>query len=365
MAAELSLTDALHGRVKPLLTAGCAAFLIFFSLYIMTCFIFSSDFFGMNDRSPQAVMEGKAARPLVYRQLMPTLVQGLVAATPGAVRESVTEMVHEFLWHNPLMIEIEKTRHPHGPPPELDDPHLYTLFVIALTDYLFVLGYFYLLWRLARRLFPQSFTIQLLAPLLGGLSLPAFCGNYGYMYDFPVLFFSAWLALLLQDRRFWWFTGIMALATFNKETTIYMIALFLLIGFDTLPRKTFWQLAAAQVALYLAIRLFMWQLYASQPDDTQMWRRILVHGMAGLRGYTIWTLLGMGAGLALFTYRWQEKPLLLRRWLVLLPLMVVAWLLFGNPEEYRVFYEIFPCLTLLAAHTLATALKWTQGFQGS
>jgi hypothetical protein len=46
---------------------------------------------------------------------------------------------------------------------------------------------------------------------------------------------------------------------------------------------------------------------------------------------------------------WARKPLVLRGILIaVLPPMVVLFLLFGYPYEWRVFYELLPVVVLLA-----------------
>jgi hypothetical protein len=57
----------------------------------------------------------------------------------------------------------------------------------------------------------------------------------------------------------------------------------------------------------------------------------------------------------LMTYRWQEKPAFLKTGLWLLPLVYMAYVMHGNPGEYRVFFDVLPLIILLATHTLTQA----------
>lgn len=338
-------------------TAACILLILPVSLFAMINFVFSSDFLGMGARSPEAMMSGTALKPHIYRQLVPVTARAIVAITPQTMQEKITAGLSESLWNNRLFAEAVKLRHRAGKPMELHDSRLYPFFIICMIDWLALLGYAYMLWQLARTLFPDRFSIHIMAPLFGLLALPPFCGKYGYIYDFPVLFFCAWLTLLIARQRWGWYCVVFAVATLNKETTLYLIALFGLYGFYRLPRGQWIFYLAVQVLLFAIIKLLL-ALYFENVGSDAFYKGIYGHLRANLDGYSVYTLLGLGAALTLFSYRWEEKPLLLRCWLGVLPFMIVAWLIYGNRNEYRVFYEIFPALTLLACHTLATGLRW-------
>lgn len=338
--------------------ACCAVLALPISIFCMITFIVSSDFLGMDERSPKAMMEGYALKPHVYRQLIPTLTRGIMAITPEDTKKSIAEGLHSTLWDMRLFAESVKLRHKDFRPIELEDERLYPFVIISLLDYLFLLGYAYMLWRLAREIFPDIFPMQVMVPLFGLLALPPFCGKYGYIYDFPLLFFTAWLMLLMLRERWIAYFVVFGVATFNKESTIYMLAVYLLNYYDEMPRKKWLSIAAVQVLIFLIVKLLLAMAYSNGGGVFLEYRGLYGHMRANLDGYSVYTLFGLVAALALFTFRWEDKPIILRCWLVVLPFMVVAWLLFGNRNEYRVFYDIFPALTLLGCHTLVTALQW-------
>ena len=52
--------------------------------------------------------------------------------------------------------------------------------------------------------------------------------------------------------------------------------------------------------------------------------------------------------LALLLYRFPEKPRALRRSMICIPVMLVLYVVGGNPGEFRIFFDIFPILLLSA-----------------
>ena len=53
----------------------------------------------------------------------------------------------------------------------------------------------------------------------------------------------------------------------------------------------------------------------------------------------------------------QDKPVFLRRALVVLPPLVLSYLCLGIYGEVRIFYEAYPILFLLAFHNVCAALR--------
>lgn len=359
IGAALRQLAPLAQRRETLWKAACVAFLLPFSLYIMCCFIFGSDFLGMGFRSPQNMLDGTGFRPYIYRQLVPFLANLLTALTPEALASSIAAWLNEWLnTPHTLFHEAVMIRHPRGIPHELEEPRLYPFFVIIVIDYAFLLAYLYTLWVLAKRLFPRLFTAQCLAPLLGALALPPICGRFGYIYDFPVLFFTAWVTLLMLERRLVPLAVAVALATLNKETSLYYIALFLLYGYEEFPRPVWKRQAGLMAALFLAIKVALLLYYSGNRGLFLETKGLYVQVLTSLGGYAVYSLVGLIAGFLLFGYRWAEQPRILRCWMMMLPVMVLAWLVFGNKTEYRVFYELFPCMTLMASFTLARIVNW-------
>jgi len=347
------------------------AFIVPFSFYVMLCFIVGSDFLGINVRSAGAMLDGSAITPHVYRQMVPVMANSIIAITPEALRLAVEHMLQGWLSeHVSMFAQMVRFRHPNVPPAELTT-HLYAFAVVNVIDYAFLLGYVYYTWALARRLFAAYFSIQVLAPCFAIIAIPPLCAKFAYIYDFPVLFFSAWLTYVLLEKRLVLFTVAIALATFNKETSFYLIAVFAMYGYSQLPRRTWAVHLLCQCFLFVLIKGGV-TLYYQQNHGEFLW----VYGwydhiMTNMDGYTVYTFLGLMAAVALLGFRWKAQPLLLQCWMVMLPFSVLSWYLFGMRNEYRVMYEMFPALILISCHTLAYLLQGqetdhkNQGFHAS
>jgi hypothetical protein len=337
-------------------TTALMALMLPVSLCVMANFLLGSNLYGMGYLGSSAIMDGSANKPYVMRQLLPLIVRTILDLTPADALPGINAWLHSLFWNTRLFVSIINIRQDHPTPPELQDARLYTLAILMVLDYLFLLGYAGIMWLLARRLFPASESIRILAPLIALLAIPPFCTRYGFFYDMPVMFFAAWCMLLLLQRRMLLLTVATALATLNKETAIYLIALFALYGYHELPRRAWVIGLCEQMVCYVVIKLALVFYFGNNPDDSNMQAGLFMHMRLMLEGYGVDTLLGLAVALGLFAHRWDEKPSILKCWICLLPPMFLAFFLFGNRGEYRVFYDIFPALSLLAAHTLARVI---------
>lgn len=356
---EARVTQWLHLHQRPLWLAVMWLFVLCTSFYVHLTFIEGSDFLGINVRSLESMMTGKAIKPHIYRQMMPTLAHGVIAVTPQAVQESVTEGMSGWLdTPRSMFASMVSYRHPGGKPPELRDEWLYPFTVMVILDYLFLMGYVYYVWRLAQALFPALFPVQVLAPVLALLAIPPFCAKFAYIYDFPVLFFSAWLPYLLLKQRLWLYTLMVGVATYNKETSVFLLAAFVLYGWKMLPPAVWRYHAAFQLGLIAVVKLALTVYWAESPGEFLWTRGLYDHVMTNLDGFAVYTWLGLIAATLLIGSYWQEKPFLLRCWVPLAPVSAFCWLVFGMRNEYRVMYEVFPPLVLLACHTVARAAQW-------
>ncbi|MBY0406725.1 MAG: hypothetical protein K2Q01_03475, partial [Rickettsiales bacterium] len=328
------------------------AFIVPFAVYTLLCMIVGSDFLGMNVRSLEGMLSGKAITPHVYRQMVPIMAHALMSLSPESLVAAVTEYMHGWLYTpGSLFAKAVSFRHS-VVPPELADKNLYAFVVVNLMGYAFLMGYVYYVWVLARAFFPQLFSAQVIAPLLAILAIPPLCARFAYIYDFPVLFFSAWLTHVLHSRRLVLYTAMVGVATLNKETTFYFIGLFMLWGWTQLPRRQYLLHLMWQCALFVAVKAAVTLYYRGNPGEFIWTRGFYDHIITNLDGYSVYTFLGLMVAVALLGFRFYAQPLLLRCWIVMLPFCVMSWMVFGMRNEYRVMYELFPALVLMASHTL-------------
>ena len=334
-----------------------AVFVIGFSLYTMLCFIVGSDFLGINGRAAAAMFNGTALRPHVYRQMVPMIAHGVIAISPEALQEAVAHGLQSLLTQpNSLFASMVHFRHPFSPPKELTE-HLYLFAVVCVADYLFLLAYVYYVWALARRLVPGFFSVQIIAPCLAIVAIAPFCAKFAYIYDFPVLFFSAWLTAVLLEKRLVLFTCGIAIATFNKETSLYLIALFAMYGYKELPRREWATHLLCQCVLFVAIKTGVTLYYQGNAGEFLWTRGLYDHVLTNLDGYSVYTFLGLVAAVAVLGYGWGGLPFILQCWMVMLPFSVLSWLVFGMRNEYRVMYEMFPALLVISSRSLGCLLQ--------
>jgi hypothetical protein len=144
----------------------------------------------------------------------------------------------------------------------------------------------------------------------------------------------------------------------NRETTLYLLLPFLAYGRLTLPRAALIRLGIAQAALALAIKSALVVSFRDNPGGVAIWSTASQLRHAFGTPYDLIDWIGALACVLLLTYRWREKPSFLKLQLLVLVPLVVVYVIAGSPREYRVFLEIVPAASLLAAGTLAA---WWNG----
>ncbi len=186
------------------------------------------------------------------------------------------------------------------------------------------------------------FSIIALLPLMATFSRQ--------MYDFTTLFFFT-LGLGLLARRQWgWFLGIFPLACLNRETTFLLSIVFAVHFYPLVKRSFFVKMLAAQALIFIAIRAPLLWLFKDNPGNAiEVFLPVQLYVLSQIAAFSaigLLALLFVICGLALLglmLYRWNDKPLFLRHAaVVIVPLLVISYLLFGLPFEIRVFYEAYP-----------------------
>jgi hypothetical protein len=289
------------------------------------------------------LLHGTAAKPYVYRALVPTLsratlallgARGQAALSAWAVGgRFAARCFGDFHW---------------------DVHHAPEFMVTALWCYPFLLGFVAALRALVRELYdasPATVDFISLAALAG---VPVFFVYTNYIYDFPTLCLFTLGLLLLARRRFGLYLLAFAVALFNKETIVLLVGVFALHLWRTLERRRFAALLGAQLGLFYLSRRVLNHFFARNPGEfttVHFWDHNIQFVIVrySLAGYL--ALLAVAAALAA---EWAHKPRLAKQALLCtLPPLAGAAFLWGYFDELRDYYEAYPAIVLLAAPTVA------------
>ena len=192
---------------------------------------------------------------------------------------------------------------------------------------------------------------------------------YYYVYDLPAAAFTLALTLMLIQRAREPAAGgwtvyflVFAVATLNRETTVFMIVFFALLFWSRLPRPAWAALVLLHVGILAAIELPLAWLFRDNvnpfanvpgsPYETHIVENLLLFANPL---YLIIYLARFAGGLYLPLLLWRRY---LNRELALaitgfgLPLIVFAMIV-GRAQEHRIFIELMPLLWLGAMQVMA------------
>ncbi|MBN1438859.1 MAG: hypothetical protein JW929_05550 [Anaerolineales bacterium] len=312
------------------------------------------------------MINGTASKPYVTRALVPSLVRLAVGALPEKTRRTFNENVVKFVNKIPPDVReaVDRTKNP-GTGGQSNFRTLWwdilAMYVIAcVLLYAFLLAFHFALRSLFGAFFRGPGWFADAVGLAALAALPPFFVYYNFLYDLPTLFFITLLLALAARRKWIPFLAVFAFACWNKETTILVTMVFALAYWrrpETVDRKKYWSLLLAQLAVFAVVRIPITLAYWNNPGgaveyhfvDHQLSRIFLqLYSFADL-------FIALGA-LLLLGYAWKEKPRFLKIALTMaVPLLILATF-FGFLDEYRAFYELFPVVFCLAAHTIGKLL---------
>ncbi|HEX6770577.1 MAG TPA: hypothetical protein VF126_01035 [Acidobacteriaceae bacterium] len=174
-------------------------------------------------------------------------------------------------------------------------------------------------------------------------------------YDLPSLFFFCAGFYLLLMRRPLMLIPLIAIATLNRETAVFLVVFYLLLEWP--PRENrerrgaVLAYAAAMLAAWVAMRLVVLHLYGHNPTiahsrlaDVKLWQNLgfLVKpqhwpALASIFGFT-WPLV--------IAWRREIEPRFLRRGLIAVAMWLALMLVVGVLIEIRIFGELISYMSL-------------------
>ncbi len=302
-----------------------------------------------------AIYNGTAPTPFSYRVLVPILTKTAVALTPQAWQEEMDADLKswaasaEIKRSLPWMVNVFPLQSP-----------AYPRLIAILLIYGALLGYAAILYKLSVKVFPDDGAIRYFAPLVALISISSFSWPLQHIYDMPLLFLSAGCYYCIFIRQWRWYAVFFILACLNRETSIFILIFFAFWFYKKLDTQTYVRQLALQGLAYAAIAVTLGVVFADNPDwfaRRQYFFPVMndLLGRSSPAGFVV-----VAAYFWLLTYRWQQKPAFLKTSLALFPLMYAAYLVYGFPKEYRVFFDLMPLLALLATHTLVEAAGFSK-----
>jgi hypothetical protein len=300
---------------------------------------------------------GNSYKPFVYRSLLPTAVRIITGAIPRSTRESINRY-GEYLLNKPYPLGINEG---------IDETNLSTWEQRFLTEYLVasilmiasLFGFYSSLKYLLVGVFsaPEWFMDGI--SLVAVACLPAFFRHSNYIYDFSTLFLFTFGLGLMVRLKWRFFIVVFLIASFNKETTILLSMIFVVYLFrrwDIIERTLFNRLLLIQVIGSLIIRAAIVWTFRENRGTSIEFHLFDSNLEFLLRPFSITTIV-TGLSLAILVYfKWSEKPVFLKRGLIILVPLMISTLLFGLLDELRASYEVYPILASLVAHSVGKIL---------
>jgi hypothetical protein len=265
--------------------------------------------------TPARLVEGTAAAPYQFRALLPWLVGGLLRL--GITDAAVPQIFRLLEFLSSLSL------------------------VIAFRVFLSLF-------------FKNRLLVSVLA-LSIFLVLPFnLLHTYWYPSDIPsVLFFTLGLILLYRRKWFWYYL-LFVVASFNRETTLFLTFVFFFINLDQLSITRLAGHTAAQLVLWVLIKSAVQSIYPNNLGQgaIQLTLEDTLQFLLQPGGW-FWVLPNWGLTwiLALIGYRRLEDQFIKRSLWVIGPVFVVM-LLVGKVDELRIYTELTPIVLTTALLSL-------------
>jgi hypothetical protein len=349
-----AISRVLRSSERPLLylSRGAAVVaLICASLWIMTMWIYENpnQFRGEDRYRIWDTVNGTVDLPFAYRQLMPIAARALgrvIDAVPGLETRLERGVFSQFTFE---YFTLERRNRE-------------AFLLAAIVDFALLIGFTFIMRALCRRVLRYGEFGSAAGALLSLFVLPVFFAQgTHYIYDFGALTLCAAMFLAMSRAAWAAYLVLFALAMLNKETAVLMIIPFAVYGWTVLPKKKWLLFAGAQVIIAAAVRAVLYYYYLNTPgvpmcadDSFNFWNMWEADGLY-LFNFLVPRLFIMLVVLANFF----EKPLLLRAGALLTIPLFIGYVIGGQWGEFRVFYEVYPILFLLA---YSTFMRWL-GFE--
>ena len=293
--------------------------------------------------------DGSGEKPFIYRALLPQLANMVTMLTPQAVVQDVGQFALT-LWDMPQMRKMYILDDRIGPRQKVPPYDAYKMTVYIVLMYAAYVAYALLLEKLVLEFFPGHALFALIAPVYGLFITVPYIDSDFHGYDFPSLMFCALMLLYMHRQQWNKYLLCLALASLNRETAIFLIGAFFVCYRGQLPKATFARLLFSQAAIWAIIIVAVRLAYIHNPDWPRPERPYVIADE--IRNFGSGKMMQLLALWGLLAYRWEQIPRLLKNIAWLLPLNIALYLAVGMFREYRVFFDIFPFITLVTGYSL-------------
>lgn len=176
------------------------------------------------------------------------------------------------------------------------------------------------------------------------------------IYDLATAAFFAWCLGFLARGQLGAYLGTFALANINRETTIFLVIVFLIYSLGRLDWRRYLVLGALQLGLFMATRLSIMSLFADRQGDAFLIRpleNLQLFLQSPMWSLAHWALIALVLWLCL--RRWRSSHRLLQvAFLVMAPALLILYLVAGWAFEVRVFAEVFPVVWVMLCNPPVT-----------
>lgn len=293
-----------------------------FSLFLIAISLFSLYFTEMHFRfcsetkmAPlSSLLAGSADVPTQYRALIPWLVSSLV----------------------PLNLPFLET-----------SVRLFKIIEFLSTFFLFVAFRYYISLFIKNRLLPSLFSLTLFAFLPYQYIFYSWSlGAVYYPYDIPsVLFFSLGLILLYKKNWFLYYP-LFLVATFNRETTIFLTLIYLVTAFEKKKIAPVLSHCLAQAVIWLSVKMLLAALYANNPGPGAFVNFFYVNLALAANPVNILRI-GSNFGFVwiavIFYFKLISDKFVKKSLLATLPFFMGMFVV-GNIIELRIYGEMIPVI---------------------
>ena len=318
------------------------------SLYVLIAFVKLPPINGYKPAMFSEMVDGTAWKPFVYRTLLPTTVRIISEVIPDKVHKTLTEKVES---NKSTMLVLEKFKW---------ESEFITEYLVAMVlMYFTLLGFVFAFRRLFDEIYSSPLWFKNIISIILLLAIPAmFQPQYSnYIYDFPSLFLFTLGLLLLRQKKWRYFLILFFISCFNKETVILLTMIFAIHFYKDaeISRKLYYQLIAAQLMIFAAIKISLYILFMNNPGGFVEFH-LIDRNYLLFNGYSLTTFVVLLIIFLSIFSKWNEKPKFLKDALwIAVPLLILT-LFLGFFDELRDYYEVFPIVVLLISFNIAKIL---------